>query len=134
MQSSADTIRLESLRRQVTLVAELPGVYLMKDEHGEVIYVGKAKDLRARVRTYFTGGDGRFQIGYLLSRVVSFETIVTQTEEQAFLLERDLITKYKPRYNIRLKDDRAYLSLRVDEEAEWPRIELVRKRSDDGAR
>jgi excinuclease ABC subunit C len=134
MQSSADTIRLESLRRQVTLVAELPGVYLMKDEHGEVIYVGKAKDLRARVRTYFTGGDGRFQIGYLLSRVVSFETIVTQTEEQAFLLERDLITKYKPRYNIRLKDDRAYLSVRVDENAEWPRIELVRKRADDGAR
>lgn len=134
MQSSADIIRLESLRRQVTLVAELPGVYLMKDERGEVIYVGKAKDLRARVRTYFSGGDGRFQIGYLLSRVVSFETIVTQTEEQAFLLERDLITKYKPRYNIRLKDDRAYLSLRVDEEAEWPRIELVRKRVDDGAR
>lgn len=134
MNSRADTIRLESLRRQVTLVAELPGVYLMKDEHGEVIYVGKAKDLRARVRTYFTGGDGRFQIGYLLNRVVSFETIVTQTEEQAFLLERDLITKYKPRYNIRLKDDRAYLSVRVDENAEWPRIELVRKRADDGAR
>jgi excinuclease ABC subunit C len=66
--------------------------------------------------------------------VVSFETIVTQTEEQAFLLERDLITKYKPRYNIRLKDDKAYLSLRVDENAEWPRIELVRKRNDDGAR
>jgi excinuclease ABC subunit C len=112
----------------------MPGVYLMRDEHHEVIYVGKAKDLKARVRTYFTGGDGRYQIEYLLSRVVSFETIVTQTEEQAFLLERDLITKYKPRYNIRLKDDRAYLSLRVDENAEWPRIELVRKRIDDGAR
>jgi excinuclease ABC subunit C len=112
----------------------MPGVYLMRDEHHEVIYVGKAKDLKARVRTYFTGGDGRYQIEYLLSRVVSFETIVTQTEEQAFLLERDLITKYKPRYNIRLKDDRAYLSLRVDENAEWPRIELVRKRTDDGAR
>lgn len=134
MSSSADTLRLESLRRQVALVATMPGVYLMKDEHGEVIYVGKAKDLRARVRTYFTGGDGRYQIGYLLNRVVSFETIVTQTEEQAFLLERDLITKYKPRYNIRLKDDRAYLSLRVDENAEWPRIEMVRKRQDDGAR
>jgi excinuclease ABC subunit C len=106
----------------------------MRDEHHEVIYVGKAKDLKARVRTYFTGGDGRYQIEYLLSRVVSFETIVTQTEEQAFLLERDLITKYKPRYNIRLKDDRAYLSLRVDENAEWPRIEMVRKRADDGAR
>jgi excinuclease ABC subunit C len=134
MATRLDTERLESLRRQVSQVATMPGVYLMRDEHQEVIYVGKAKDLRARVRTYFTGGDGRYQIEYLLSRVVSFETIVTQTEEQAFLLERDLITKYKPRYNIRLKDDKAYLSLRVDENAEWPRIELVRKRSDDGAR
>lgn len=134
MSSRADTERLESLRRQVSQVATMPGVYLMRDEHGEVIYVGKAKDLKARVRTYFTGGDGRYQIEYLLSRVVSFETIVTQTEEQAFLLERDLITKYKPRYNIRLKDDRAYLSLRVDDNAEWPRIELVRKRADDDAR
>lgn len=134
MATRSDTERLESLRRQVSQVATMPGVYLMRDEHQEVIYVGKAKDLRARVRTYFTGGDGRYQIEYLLSRVVSFETIVTQTEEQAFLLERDLITKYKPRYNIRLKDDKAYLSLRVDENAEWPRIELVRKRNDDGAR
>ena len=134
MSSQGENARLESLRRQVSQVASLPGVYLMRDEHHEVIYVGKAKDLKARVRTYFTGGDGRYQIEYLLSRVVSFETIVTQTEEQAFLLERDLITKYKPRYNIRLKDDRAYLSLRVDENAEWPRIEMVRKRADDGAR
>lgn len=134
MNSQGENARLESLRRQVAQVASLPGVYLMRDEHHEVIYVGKAKDLKARVRTYFTGGDGRYQIEYLLSRVVSFETIVTQTEEQAFLLERDLITKYKPRYNIRLKDDRAYLSLRIDENAEWPRLELVRKRFDDGAR
>lgn len=134
MTSRSDSERLESLRRQVSQVSSLPGVYLMRDEHGEVIYVGKAKDLKARVRTYFTGGDGRYQIQYLLGKVVKFETIVTQTEEQAFLLERDLISKYKPRYNIRLKDDRAYLSLRLDENAEWPRIELIRKRSDDGAR
>ena len=131
---SSDSERLESLRRQVSQIASLPGVYLMRDEHQEVIYVGKAKDLRARVRTYFTGGDGRFQIGYLLGRVVSFETIVTQTEEQAFILERDLITKYKPRYNIRLKDDKAYLSIKINERAEWPRVELVRKRADDDAR
>jgi len=105
----------------------------MRDEHQEVIYVGKAKDLKARVRTYFLGGDGRFQIDYLLQKVTSFETIVTQTEEQAFLLERDLISKYKPRYNIRLKDDKAYLCIRVDERAEWPRLELVRRTQDDGA-
>jgi excinuclease ABC subunit C len=124
---------LENLRREAALVPELPGVYLMRDEANVVIYVGKAKDLRARVRTYFAGGDGRYQIEFLLKRVVSFETIVTQTEAQAFLLERDLITKYKPRYNIKLKDDKSYLSVRVDENSEWPRIELVRRVEHDGA-
>lgn len=128
--------RLEYLRLQATHAPEEPGVYLMRDDARVVIYVGKAKDLRARLRTYFAGdgtGDGRFQIGYLLQRVIAFETIVTQTEQQAFLLERDLISKYKPRYNIRLKDDRAYLSIRIDEAAEWPRIELVRRPENDGA-
>ncbi len=125
--------RLEALRREAALAPELPGVYLMRDSERAVIYVGKAKDLRARVRTYFSGGDGRYQIEYLLRKVAAFETIVTQTEEQAFLLERDLISKYKPRYNIKLKDDRAYLSVRIDDSAEGPRLELVRRAEDDGA-
>lgn len=133
MKANPDPTRIDLLRRQSANLPELPGVYLMRDEHQEVIYVGKAKDLKARVRTYFLGGDGRFQIDYLLQKVTSFETIVTQTEEQAFLLERDLISKYKPRYNIRLKDDKAYLCIRVDERAEWPRLELVRRTQDDGA-
>jgi excinuclease ABC subunit C len=97
------------------------------------VYVGKAKILKERLKTYFTGGDGRYQIDALLKRISSFETIVTQSEEQAFLLERDLISKYKPRYNIRLKDDKSYLSIRVDERAEWPRLELVRRPVQDGA-
>ena len=134
MPSNSTVNRLDLLRRQVSHAPEAPGVYLMRDEHQSVIYVGKAKDLRARLRTYFgSGGDGRFQIGYLLQRVASFETVVTQTEEQAFLLERDLIGKYKPRYNIRLKDDKAYLSIRVDERAEWPMLETVRRPENDGA-
>lgn len=109
-------------------------MYLMRDENKAVIYIGKAKDLRARLRTYFGGGgDGRFQIEYLLQRVASFETIVTQTESQAFLLERDLISKHKPRYNIRLKDDKSYLSIRIDESAEWPMLETVRRPENDGA-
>lgn len=132
--SSESPQRLEALRLQAANLPELPGVYLMRDEHQEVIYVGKAKDLRARVRTYFAGGDGRFQIEYLLQRVAALETIITHSEQQAFLLERDLITTYKPRYNIRLKDDKSYLSIRIDESAEWPRIELVRRTENDGAR
>lgn len=124
---------LEVLRLQALNAPVEPGVYLMRDSAQVVIYVGKAKSLRARLKTYFTGGDGRYQIEFLLRRVVAFETIVTQTEEQAFLLERDLIGKYKPRYNIRLKDDKNYLSIRIDERSEWPRLELVRRTENDGA-
>lgn len=112
----------------------MPGVYLMKDGTGQVIYVGKAKDLRARVRSYFFGGDGRSQIEFLLKRVEQIDQIVTDSENQAFVLERDLINKYKPRYNIRLKDDKAFLNIRVDENAPWPRLELVRRVEQDGAR
>ncbi|MFN4896310.1 MAG: excinuclease ABC subunit UvrC [Pseudomonadota bacterium] len=129
---SADA-SLEALRLQAVNAPVEPGVYLMRDAAQVVIYVGKAKSLRNRLKTYFTGGDGRYQIEFLLRRVVAFETIVTQSEEQAFLLERDLIGKYKPRYNIRLKDDKSYLSIRIDERAEWPRLELVRRTENDGA-
>jgi excinuclease ABC subunit C len=125
---------LTRLDTQVTGFPRLPGVYLMKNQEGTVIYVGKAKDLRARVKSYFLGGDGRPQIQFLLKRVTTIEKIVTASEQQALVLERDLIAKYKPRYNIRLKDDKEFLSIRLDENAEWPRLELVRKREDDGAR
>lgn len=110
-----------------------PGVYLMRDKHQEVIYVGKAKDLRNRVRQYFAGHDERYSVQFLLERVRSVETIVTEDERQAIVLEADLIRQYKPRYNIRLKDDRAYLLVRIDQDADWPRIELVRAEADDGA-
>jgi excinuclease ABC subunit C len=133
MTTREDADRIEVLRLQALNAPQEPGVYLMRDETRTVLYVGKAKSLRERLKTYFTGGDGRYQIDYLLKRVTHFETIVTQTEEQAFLLERDLITKYKPRYNIRLKDDKSYLSIRIDERAEWPRLELVRRPANDGA-
>lgn len=123
-----------TLTRKLETLPELPGVYLMKDAHGEVLYVGKARSLRARVRQYFAGGDGRVQIEALMASLSDFDTIVTADEQQAFILERDLITKYKPRYNIKLKDDKAYLSIRVDEAAPWPRLELVRRVEQDGAR
>lgn len=125
--------RIEVLRLQALNAPREPGVYLMRDSGGVVIYVGKAKSLKDRLKTYFTGGDGRYQIEFLLKRVRSFETIGTQTEEQAFILERDLISKYHPRYNIQLKDDKSYLSIRIDERAEWPRLELVRRPENDGA-
>lgn len=129
------TGHLADLSTHVSTFPRLPGVYLMRDAEGKVIYVGKAKDLRARVKSYFLGGDGRLQIGALLARIRSVENIVTENEEQAFVLERDLISKHKPRYNIRLKDDKSFLSVRIDTDAPWPRLELVRRRfEDDSAR
>ncbi|HQH27064.1 MAG TPA: excinuclease ABC subunit UvrC [Oligoflexia bacterium] len=113
---------------------KLPGVYLMKDKRGSVLYVGKAKNLKARIRSYFSKGDSRQSIPYLLAQVQSVETLVTQDERQAILLESDLIKKYKPHYNVRLKDDKAYLLVRLDLNQDWPRLELVRAAREDGAR
>lgn len=128
-----DTEHFRKLKSQALELPKSPGVYLMKAQDGELIYVGKARNLLSRVMSYFRGGDGRHQIQFLLRRVYFLEKIVTATEEQALILERDLINKYKPRYNIRLKDDKSYLSIRIDRNAEWPRIELVRKVEQDGA-
>lgn len=118
--------RLRSIPRQ-------SGVYLMKDRKGTVIYIGKAKNLKARVSSYFFGQDSRFHISYLLENVRTIDTLVTLDERQALVLEADLIRKYKPKYNIRLKDDRAYIIVRIDREQEYPRLELVRMSSSDGA-
>lgn len=121
------------MKERLETIARSPGVYLMKDGKGTVIYVGKAKNLRARVSSYFRGGDGRATVKYLVALVKNIETVVTESERQALLLEADLIRKFKPRYNIRLKDDKAHYCVRIDPSAPWPRIELVRKVQDDGA-
>jgi excinuclease ABC subunit C len=103
-------------------------VYLMKDERGAVLYIGKAKRLKTRLRQYFSpsSSDERVQIPYLLPKVVDIETIVTSSEKEALILEATLIKRFLPRYNILLKDDRSRLLLRIGREHPWPRIELVR--------
>jgi len=111
-----------------------PGVYLMRDRAGKVIYIGKAKDLRGRVRAYCRGGDGRSQIQFLMLRVADVETLVTTNEKEALILENNLIKQYKPRYNIRLKDDKSYLSIKVTLRHPWPRILATRKIVKDGSR
>jgi excinuclease ABC subunit C len=111
-----------------------PGVYLLKDRNGKVLYVGKAKSLRSRVRAYFRdGGDGRFQVRFLMKRVADFDTLVARSEKEALILENNLIKQYKPRYNIRLKDDKSYLSAKVTNHA-WPRITVTRRIVKDGGR
>jgi excinuclease ABC subunit C len=105
-----------------------PGVYLMHDAKGKVLYVGKAKELRARLHSYtLPGGDGRPQIPLLLRRVASVRCIVTSTEKEALLLENTLIKRHRPPFNIELRDDKEYLLLRIDPGEDYPRFELVRR-------
>jgi excinuclease ABC subunit C len=123
-----------SVDEKVTNLPSRPGVYLMRDGAGKVIYVGKAKDLRARVRSYFNRNDGRSQIEFLVRRVEDLETLVTSNDKEALILENNLIKQYKPRYNIRLKDDKSYLSIKVTTRDLWPRIFTTRKIVKDGSR
>ena len=111
-----------------------PGVYLLKDKHAKVIYVGKARSLRSRVRTYFRGGDERSQVAFLMQRVSDFDSLVTATEKEALILENNLIKQYKPRYNIRLKDDKSYVSVKVTVQDAWPRVLVTRKIVKDGSK
>jgi excinuclease ABC subunit C len=118
-------------RRQPTA----PGVYLMRDAAGAVLYVGKAKNLRKRLSSYLrVERDSRPQVRFLLERAVSVETIVTDTEKEALLLENTLIKQYRPRYNIELRDDKTFISLRLDLQEEFPAFEIVRRVKADGAR
>jgi excinuclease ABC subunit C len=111
-----------------------PGVYLMKGAAGAVLYVGKAKHLRNRLRSYFSAaGDGRAHIRFLMARVRDLETIVTDTEKEALILENTLIKQHRPRYNINLRDDKTYVSLRFDLREEFPALQVVRKVRRDGA-
>ena len=124
---------MDSLTKQT--YPTLPGVYLMRDANGLVLYVGKAKNLRNRLRSYFSaGGDGRAHIRFLMEKVTQIETIVTDTEKEALLLENTLIKKHRPRYNIDLRDDKTYVSVRIDPQEEFPTLKIVRQVRKDGAR
>jgi excinuclease ABC subunit C len=114
-------------------VSTRSGVYLMHDEDGRVLYVGKARNLRARLRNYVRGEDSRAHVQFLLRRIVRVETIVTDTEKEALILENTLIKKHKPRYNINLRDDKTYVSLRIDIQEPFPGIQIVRRVKRDGA-
>jgi excinuclease ABC subunit C len=110
-----------------------PGVYLFKSERGRVLYVGKAQNLRTRVRSYLGAGDGRFRMLQLIERSRDVEVVVTPTVKDALLLENELIKRHKPPYNVRLRDDKQYLALRLHPDERWPRITQVRKFRRDGA-
>lgn len=110
------------------------GVYQMFGANDEILYVGKAKQLRNRLRSYFSaGGDGRAHIPLLMVKVQRIEVIVTDTEKEALLLENTLIKKHRPRYNIDLRDDKTYVSVRIDLREDFPALQIVRNVKNDGA-
>jgi excinuclease ABC subunit C len=111
-----------------------PGVYLMKDEKGAVIYVGKARDLRMRIRAYFSQTDARTMIPFLVSRIRDLDFIITGTEKEALILENSLIKEHRPRYNVNLRDDKSYYNIRINPSEDFPRFQLVRRAKKDGAR
>lgn len=113
--------------QHLTTFPDSPGVYLMKNGQGEVLYVGKAIRLRQRIRQYFVEGqDSREMVPFLVQQVESIETIVVPSEKEALLLENTLIKRYRPRYNALLKDDKSYICLQIDNNHPWPMVRLVR--------
>ncbi|HAF19237.1 MAG TPA: excinuclease ABC subunit C, partial [Chloroflexi bacterium] len=124
----------EAVKRRLRAVPDGPGVYLFRDHRAQVIYVGKALRLRDRLRSYFTAGYGETaRVAELVRKVYDFEFVTTANEVEALVLECNLIKNYRPRFNIRLKDDKNYLYLKLPITEEYPRVHYSRRVQKDGA-
>ena len=122
------TKRKPGLKDKVSRLPASPGVYIMKDSRSRILYIGKAVNLRSRVRSYFgKSNDGRLFIRLLLDRIDDLDCILTETEDEALILENNLIKKHRPLYNVRLKDDKTYVSIKVTLSEEWPRVLVTRR-------
>ncbi|HEX5036223.1 MAG TPA: excinuclease ABC subunit UvrC [bacterium] len=121
------------LEQKVVEFPNAPGVYLMKDAQGRVMYVGKAIDLKKRVQAYVREKDERYQVKFLMARVADIEFVVTDSEKAAFLLENTLIKKHRPRYNIQLRDDKSYVSIKLSLKDKFPRVYVTRTIKKDGS-
>ncbi len=123
----------ESLKEKLEKIPTAPGVYLFKDKHGVTVYIGKAKNLRARLRNYATGTDTRTFALMIDTWFFDVEIIITGNEKEALILENELVKRHRPRFNVRLTDDKQFLSLRISTTHPYPRIEVVRQRRQDEA-
>ncbi len=124
-----------TIEGKLTNIPAVPGVYIMKGKGGEVLYIGKAKSLRSRVRSYFREtGDTRYSVRFLSAKVEDIDYIVTKNEKEALLLEDTLLKQHKPRYNIQLKDSKTYVSIKITVNEKFPRILVTRQIKKDGAR
>lgn len=125
----------ENIREALAVLPDKPGVYLMHDKDGKVIYVGKAVVLKNRVRSYFRNlASHTPKVRAMVTKIADIETIVTSSEVEALILECNLIKKYRPRYNIMLKDDKSYPYLKVTLNEEFPRLYVTRRQMRDGAK
>ena len=125
--------RIENLRKKAAALPLLPGVYIMKNKSGEIIYIGKAKVLKNRVSQYFGAGNQHTaKVKKMVENVEDFEYILCDSEFEAFILESSLIKQHQPKYNILLKDDKGYFYIKVTKE-DWPRIRSVKQKVEDGS-
>src|SRR6476660_9146331 len=125
----------DALARKLETLPDGPGVYLWKDARGDVLYVGKARRLKSRVRSYFAADFSGSPKNELLRRLIAdVETIVVGREAESLLLENNLIKEYRPRFNVRLKDDKSYPSIAVTLGEPFPRVLVTRRRNIEGAR
>ncbi|RJP60583.1 MAG: excinuclease ABC subunit UvrC [Candidatus Auribacter fodinae] len=120
--------------RFLDTIPSQPGVYIMKDSEGAVLYVGKSRNLRSRVRQYFRkSGDTRYSIKFIQRYVKNIEFCLTETEKEALILENNLIKKMTPRYNVRLRDDKTFLHIRININEDFPALQLIRRPRNDKA-
>ena len=125
---------MESVKEKIENLPDNPGVYLFKDEKGTILYVGKAGNIKHRVISYFQKPDGKdAKTLALLERVADIDTIITDTEKEAFILENNLIKEHHPRYNVKLRDDKTYPLLKLSMEEEFPTLCVVRRAKRDGS-
>ena len=131
-------LQIPNIQDKWSRISTEPGVYLMKDASGKIIYVGKARNLRKRLASYFAKSHNRLphldmKTGILIKKISDFETIITATEKEALILESNLIKRHRPKYNVMLKDDKRYPSLRLDITDPYPNLTIVRKIEKNGA-
>ena len=124
----------DKIEEKLSTLPENPGVYLMKNSNGKIIYVGKAVVLKNRVRQYFRKTEKTARIEKMVSLIHDFEYIITDTEDEALILECNLIKKYKPKFNVLLKDDKTYPYIKVGEKNGRPLIQLTRNLVKDGSK
>ncbi|MDE5618573.1 MAG: excinuclease ABC subunit UvrC [Clostridia bacterium] len=124
----------DALRQKIKDLPTKSGVYIMYSQSGQILYIGKAKVLKNRVSQYFNAGVKTDKVAAMVSKIDTFDYIITRNEVEALILENNLIKKHKPPYNILLKDDKSYPFIRIDIKSDFPRVEVVRKLKNDGAK